>query len=789
MTKAIVVLSRHEGLCNSFGWVGPRIIMSLCIGLLSGCAGGRTPFGLQPPGQVTSGTMVPILISAGVSQLRLGESTIFKATQTGEVVTGGTWGVAGGDVNGTITDNGAYESPANFPPSNQITIDFTEGGTTYTGSLTLLNPLPRSLAASPATLTETTTALTISGTGFVPGALVKANGTPLQTTFINSSTLLVTFTLTAGVTSPVVMTVTNPDPGSATSADLSIPVNLPKLSVVPAVLQGGSVSLTVSGTGFTAGSIVTMDGKPLTTLLQPSGVLIASGYLPPWKSGASTIAVAPNAGSQAMIQTIVPIAPTAVPYDTASRFATQAAFGPREDVIEHIQQVGLAPFITEQISTPGIQYSPDACCGPRKTFLDNATSGNSLLRARVSWALQTFIVQRALYLLPTLIPWQQKMERDAFGSFRQVLLDTASDTSMALFLSLSGNVASADPNVHPNQNFARELMQLFSIGDVLLNDDGSVQVDSSGAAIPSYSQATVLDLSRVFTGWNVDTTPDPTFTAFEANYSMPLVANEAQHDHGEKTLFGTTVLPAGQDAATDRAMALDAIFNHQNVPPYVSRILIQRLVKSSPSPAYVSRISAVFKDDGTGTRGNLAAVVRAILLDPEARIGDTTPTADDGFLQEPLLFLTFGMNLLGITQSDGQPTYIPGQLGEEYDYASTVFGYYGPTYKIPGTDINSPEFALLNDVTMIRRSQYLWEMVVGGQGGFPKLPSYLYTTFTNVPDLVEALNHLLYHGRMTAHMQNTIITYCSSMDPSDKTAQFNAAVFLAANADSYNVSR
>ena len=787
MTNSLAVLLRNETLDRGFGWIEP-LIMILCFGLLAGCGGGTAPFLSQPPGHVTSGASGPIQINSGTSQLRLGENTTFNAIQSGSAVTGGFWTVVGGDANGTIAGSGVYQTPTSMPTVNQITVSFTAEGTTATSSITLLNPVPTNLSAVPATLTNTTTDLTISGTGFVPGILVSANGTALQTTFINSSTLSVTLTLAAGATGPVSLSVTNPNPGSATSATLSLPVSLPTITVSPNVLQGGPVILMISGSGFGGSSVVTMDGKPLTTTLQPSGALMASGYLAPWKSGSSTITVASAPGAAPSFQAVLPIAPTAVPYDTASRFATQAAFGPREDVIEHIQQVGLASFITEQISTPGIQYSPTDL-GPRRDFLANATSGNALLRSRVSWALQTFIVQQGLYVLPELIPWQQKMDQDAFGNFQQVLLDTSSDTSMALFLSLNGNVASTNPNVHPNQNFGRELMQLFSIGDVMLNDDGSVQVDPTGAAIPSYTQATVLDLSRVFTGWNVDTTPDPYFYVFGSNYAKPLVANEAQHDHGQKLLFGTVVLPAGQDAANDRTIALNAIFNHQNVPPYVSRILIQRLVKSSPSPAYVKRISSVFKNDGTGVRGNLAAVVRAILLDPEARIGDTAPAADDGFFQEPLLFMTFGMNLLGITQTDDQPTYVPAQLGEDYDYSKTVFGYYSPTYVIPGTDINSPEFQLLNDITMIRRSQYWWEMVQGEGSGFNRMPNYLYRTFTNIPDLVDGLNHLLYHGQMTSHVQNAIINYCSTMDPSNMTAQFDAAVFLAGNADSYNVSR
>jgi hypothetical protein len=322
----------------------------------------------------------------------------------------------------------------------------------------------------------------------------------------------------------------------------------------------------------------------------------------------------------------------------------------------------------------------------------------------------------------------------------------------------------------------------------MLNDDGSVQVDSTGTPIATYDQTTILNLSRVFTGWNCQDIPDPNINPYDCNYGYPLAATGI-HDEGQKVLFGSVVIPAGQDAATDRSMALQAVFNHPNVPPYISHILIQRLVKSNPSPAYIARISSVFKNDGNGVRGNLAAVVRAILLDPEARAGDATPAGNDGFLQEPLLFQTFGMSLLGITQTDGEPTYVPGDLGEDYDYAQTVFGYYTPTYKIPGTSIVSPEFTILNNLSVIQRSQYWWGMIQGSIDGFQRLPNYLYSTFTNVPDMVDALNHLLYHGMMPANEQAAIIAYCNTLDPTNVQAQLDAAVFLAGNGDSYNVSQ
>jgi uncharacterized protein (DUF1800 family) len=389
----------------------------------------------------------------------------------------------------------------------------------------------------------------------------------------------------------------------------------------------------------------------------------------------------------------------------------------------------------------------------------------------------------------TNFPFEQKMEADATGNFRDLLTDVASDVSIAQLLTLAGNAASSDPNQHPNQNFARELLQLFTIGPSMLNEDGTTQTNPDGSTVPTYNQDTILDLSRVFTGWNYAPPVDTGYTFYGVDWSAPLVPNEGQHDKGQKRLFNVT-LPAGQTTSQDRAMALDAIFAHPNVPPFVSRILIQRLVKSDPSPDYVKRISTVFKDDGKGVRGNLAAVVKAILLDPEARAGDNASSPSDGFLQEPYLFETFVMSIIDWSSTDVQPSYLPCTLTECIFYSPTVFGFYSPSYRIPGTTINSPEFQMLNDITIVNRSQSLWGMLTGQQGGFPAVStsSWLLKNFSTVPDLVDALNHLAYHGQMSGDQRDLIVSYCARLQANDPLLPAQSAIFLALNADNYAVA-
>jgi uncharacterized protein (DUF1800 family) len=581
---------------------------------------------------------------------------------------------------------------------------------------------------------------------------------------------------------------------ATTSFSVSSPSSGPSsvsFTVQPQQLSGGTVTLKLLGTGFAPGSVVFLDGTPLATTLNSSSSITAVGYLAPWKAGSVVVELLSADGTQELGSQSVPIAPTAVTFDAAARFSTQAAFGPRPDVVLHIQQIGFQAFINEQFSQPIVSYSPAVSSNVLSTFLRGAEKGNSLLRQRVAWALQNFIVPQGIYIQASMIPIESTFERDSSANFRTLMSDITADANIGVFLNLINNPMPTDPNIHPNQNFARELMQLFTLGPQRLNDDGTLILDSSGQPIPTYDQNTVIDLTRALTGWFLPYPSNPDYSFYGIDYSAPLSGNERQHDHTAKLLFGSVVLPAGQTIEQDRDAALDAIFNHPNLPPFVSKLLIQHLVKSDPSPAYMQRISQVFENDGTGVRGNLAAVVQAILLDPEARLGDTTAAADDGFIQDPVLFQTFAASILESQLADDQQDYIPGPLGEPIWGAPTVFGFYSPAFAIPGTSINAPEFALFNNVSAIQRSQVLWGIITNTQGGFNPYTntSWLFENFTTVPAMVDALNHLAYYGRMSATEQQIILNYCSQMNPFLTTQQFQTAVFLALNGDSYTVSQ
>ena len=425
---------------------------------------------------------------------------------------------------------------------------------------------------------------------------------------------------------------------------------------------------------------------------------------------------------------------------------------------------------------------------PRSVYLRGAIQGYSPLRLRVAWALRSYLDVPNEGFPAEVSEWEVKLERAPTGNYRDLMTTLASDPTIGRSLNLVGNVAPSDPTLHPNQNFAREFMQLFTIGTVLLNDDGTQKLDSNGQPVPTYDQNTIINLSRVFTGWENATPVNPQTTYEGVDFLQNLVAVESEHDNGSKLLFGTYTVPAGNTTTQDRDAALDIIFAHPNLPAFVSRILIQKLVKGSPTPEYVHRIANVFKDDGTGTRGNLAAVVTAILLDPEARSGDTVASADDGFVQEPLMAEIFAMSALQDSGADDQYSYWPQSIGENFWVLPSVFSFYSPSYLIPGTSINSPEYSLLNNATIIHRSQLLWGIVSGQEAGLnSNSTSWLYQNFHDVPSIVDALNHLLYHGQMPDEEKTAILAYCAQLDASDVQTQLYSAVFLALNSDSYTV--
>ncbi len=351
-------------------------------------------------------------------------------------------------------------------------------------------------------------------------------------------------------------------------------------------------------------------------------------------------------------------------------------------------------------------------------------------------------------------------------------------------------------------------MQLFTIGLYALNQDGTQQLDGSGNPIPTYTQAQVQAFARAYTGWTCATATGGSPTNFPnntANFDSPMAPVETQHDMTAKILLNGTTLPAGQTAEADLAGALTNIFNHPNVGPFVCRQLIQHLVTSNPSPAYVSRVAAVFANDGTGTRGNLQAVVQAILLDTEARSGDTNPSFDGGHLREPMLYMTNLIRGLGFTFTGGGagtgPEYYE-TLGNytttlsEKPYASgSVFNFFPPSYVIPGTAANAPEFSIENTASAILRLTLANNVVFNKINSFSVdlsaisplglMASATGNATTDSTNLVNALNNIFMHGQMPAQMQSAIVSHVATL--TNIPERVRVATYLVITSSFYKV--
>ncbi|GGH12379.1 DUF1800 family protein [Silvibacterium dinghuense] len=728
----------------------------------------------------------------------LGRNTTFTSTVSGTSDTAVTWSLSGP---GTITSAGLYTAPNTMPSTTTATVTATltsEPSVTATYAMTLVNPVVSITGTTPASLGSATNTVVLNGYGYIPSSVVLVNGTAVPTTYQSMDHVTAQITATAGETNSVSITVQNPSPGGGLSPAYSLPVAVPGLSSVsPSQVPTGATTLTVTGVNFTTGTTVYLNGNPVTTTYVSPTTVTAVAHVAPWSTGSLAVGISSSSTAGVFASLSLPIQnQTTISYDAAARFSAQAAFGPRPDVVAQIQQLGFSGFLTQQFAQPVSTYPtpvPLSSNSSQSQFTLNALQGSNLLRQRVAFALEEFIAVSVIdnNVYQTGVPWQLLMEKDAFGNFRDLMTDVTLNSTMGVWLNLGNNWAPTSSSVHPNQNYAREFMQLFTIGPVMLNMDGSEVLDSSGNPEPSYDTATVLDLSRALTGWALPAADSSNFSISGVDYSLPMQAEDSKHDHGEKTLFDTTVLPAGQTITQDLTSALDAVFNHQNTAPFVSKLLIQHLVKSNPTPAYIARISAVFADNGQGVRGDLKAVVQAILLDPEARRGDTgTMGSLDGNIQEPILYYLNIMSGLQIAPTAQNFVLAEQNLGQYLWEPDSVFSYYSPSYMIPTTSINSPEYELFNGNLLVQRSQILYNILNGTQTDFSgatyRNTDWFFTYFSTVPDILDAVNHMYFHDTMPAATITAIESYCATL--STLKQQQTTALYLALNSDSFQVA-
>ena len=344
------------------------------------------------------------------------------------------------------------------------------------------------------------------------------------------------------------------------------------------------------------------------------------------------------------------------------------------------------------------------------------------------------------------------------------------------------------------------MLQLFSIGLVKLSNDGTVQVDSSGTPVPTYTETQVQAFADTFTGWTYATGTGASPTNFPnntANYYSPMAAVEKYHDTTTKTLLDNTVVSAGGTAAGDLKIALDNIFNDANLPPFVCKQLIQHLVTSTPSPAYVQRVTTVFINNGAGVRGDMKAVLTAILTDAEARAGDTDASQDGGHLREPMLFLTAAMRALGYSSTNTDATNLwaytslsgyTSPLGEQPMHSPSVFNFYPPEYVIPGTQLNAPEFCLENTASSTLQLSLADRLSTGSMNVFSTDLSKTSTLGKIAADpgkITDTLGVLFMHGQMPADMRGVILNAISGL--SGYGQRVRVATYLILSSSKYKV--
>jgi uncharacterized protein (DUF1800 family) len=557
----------------------------------------------------------------------------------------------------------------------------------------------------------------------------------------------------------------------------------------------------------------------------------------------------------------------------AARFLAQATFGPTTSSIAHLRDVGYEAWLAEQFAEPAsteTQYldwlvpiqdyiSDDArleiwsinSVGTPDPSRNNAIPTDQL-RQRVAFALsEIFVVSNSngtlAYQPWALASFYDMLAADAFGNYRTLLEDVTKHPAMGIFLSsIQNQKEDPEQNIHPDENYAREVMQLFSVGLNQLNLDGT-PVLAGGQPVPTYDQATVRGFAAVFTGWDWNNTGcgDTTYTCCmydetegwgtyfwcgpsnntDLPWRLPMEPIEHYHDNtSDKQLLNYTgvslpngVLAHGGDAQAELTEALDNIFNHPNVGPFIATRLIERLVTSNPSPAYVRRVAEAFNDNGAGTRGDLRAVIRQILLDPEARYGNWSAPETFGKLREPLLKITQMWRAMEARSQSGRigtlspwPA-IEEQIGQAPLRSPTVFNFFKPDYAQPGEvhdrGLASPEFQILTDTMIVATPNYLFHEIFCDYTGSEDCwasddPATMQMNedrdaalaASDPAALVDEYSRLFMSGQMSPFMKGVLVNRLQQMSADDYgdnlgRRRVQHALYLILNSPEYSIQK
>ena len=619
----------------------------------------------------------------------------------------------------------------------------------------------------------------------------------------------------ASVPTPNTVTITATSVADPTKTGSSIVTLLNPIPVLTGVnpnsIGVGAFLITVTGTGFVNGSKVNFGGQALTTMFVSPIELTASGTATASQVGSVQVTVTnpdPGGSTSGALTAQVTNAGAVISAAAAVRFLEQSTFGPSADQVNQLQQSGFDPFLQSQFAEPVSMYPAPAAADMglgkvQQQFFFNAVIGTDQLRQRSGFVLnEIWVVGENKVSDPIgYTNYIQALENDGLGNYYNVMRDVTLTAAMGHWLDMVNN-DKPGTGQHANENYARELMQLFTLGLNQLNPDGTAVLDGSGNPIPTYTQDDVMALGRSLTGWTYPTQPGMTLQKHNPEYyGGPLVAFESNHDGGAKTFLGQTVA-AGQSSVQELDSVLTIIFNHPNLPPFICKQLIEKLVTSNPSPAYVQRAAQAFSSGkfnsyGSSKRGDMQATLAAILLDPEARRGDSSTTADpnDGKLREPIVMMVSIARAFHAT-TDGSGFESRGaNMSQDIFNSGSVFNFFPPVFPIPQTALNGPEFAIFNTNTSLARVNFLNSAVYGGFSSSQKLDFTPVITAGTPDQMVAWLNNLFLHGTISDSAKQSIltainaITVASPPSTSDLTNQAKAAIYLVTSSSQYQVQR
>ncbi len=545
----------------------------------------------------------------------------------------------------------------------------------------------------------------------------------------------------------------------------------------------------------------------VATAANPSGELRAQLLL---NAGAGTFTPPPPP------PTLPNTPPTA---NEAARFLVQATFGPTNQAISDVQRDGYAAWVEQQLNLPptftlpilealatsGQNIGIDAF---QEAWWKNVVNAPDQLRQRVVFALSQIMVisdnDGTLGNEPfALASYYDVLGKNALGNYRQLLEDVTLSVGMGIYLDMLGN---DKPNpvtgAQPNENYGREVMQLFSIGLQKLNPDGSLRLDNASQPINTYGQTEVIGMAHVFTGWNFAQNPPYGWDYLSANYRQPMTLVPGHHDTGAKRVLDGVVLPANQTGEQDLKDAHDMLANHANTGPFIARQLIQKLVTGNPTPAYVYRVAQVFANNGQGVRGDLKAVIRAVLLDYEARTATNIPNVNFGRQRDPIARLATVYRAFNGRAYNNRYQISIYDVGRDFAQAAldapSVFNFYSPFFarsgEIASAGLVSPEFQITNETTAITSSNNLRDKITNVVSAAAPTEVGLDLSAPaalagNPATLVDSLNTLLLSGQMSSGLRTQVINAVTSVAASNPLGRAQTAVQTIATSPEFCVQK